>query len=144
MKLSNTVISRILFATAVLVVGMVTGGFGPANRALGANSPNPAGLELPLKSQFVPSAFKTFAEWKDACARLPFNRQLRRGVAPRELLPLKGFREFDEAVEAFFNECKTRTLSQTNNWVGTVPTRQEFFNTEQVYFRKGKIGRAHV
>src|SRR5262249_41994935 len=89
------------------------------------------------QTTFAPTAYKTFAEWKTACDRLPFNRQLRRGVAPKELLPLKSFKEFDEVVEGFFADCKTGTLSRTNAWVGDVPSRAAFFNTDKVYFQKG-------
>src|SRR5262245_22932994 len=89
------------------------------------------------ESTFIPSAYKTFAEWKTACDRLPFNRQLRRGVAPKELLPIKSFKEFDEVIEAFFADSKKGTLSQTNRWIGEMPLRAAFFNTDKVYFQKG-------
>jgi hypothetical protein len=88
---------------------------------------------------FSATYYKTFAEWKAACAKLPTNRTLRRGVAPKELLPLKSFKEFDEVIEGFYAESKTGMLSRTNLWVGEVPTREQFFNTDQVYFRKGTI-----
>ncbi|MCI0536939.1 MAG: metallophosphoesterase, partial [Verrucomicrobiales bacterium] len=88
------------------------------------------------EAAFTPSAYKTFAEWKAACDRLPFNRQLRRGVAPKELLPIKSFKEFNEVVEGFYGECKNGTLSRTNLWVGDLPSRAAFFNTDKVYFQK--------
>jgi len=89
------------------------------------------------KSQtFVASAYRTFEEWKAVCDRLPFNRQLRRGVAPKELLPLKSFREFSEVLEGFLTECKSGTLAQPGTWVDEVPSATAFFNTEKVYFQK--------
>lgn len=139
----NTRFATLFFLSATLVVASFCqrepAGAAPATlqraSAAGSTANNEAsGDKSP--AAFVPSAYKTFAEWKAACDRLPFNRTLRRGVAPKELLPLKSFKEFDEAVEGFFGECKKGTLSRTNLWVGEIPSRAAFFNTEKVYFQK--------
>src|SRR5262245_11191368 len=90
------------------------------------NAASTNGANRASRVPFVPSTFKTFAAWKTACDRLPLNRQLRSAVAPRELLPIKSVRQFDEATEAFFADCKTGTLSQTNAWVGELPSRNTF------------------
>ena len=85
------------------------------------------------------SVYKTFGEWKAACNRLPFNRTLKQRIPPKELLPLKSFKEFDEVLEAFLDLAKTGTLSNTNDWVGQIPSRSEFFNTDKIYFKKNGI-----
>lgn len=87
-------------------------------------------------ADFVPSAFKTFAEWKQACDRLPSNRALRGTLPPRALLPLKNFREFAEPVDAFLELAKAGELTRTNAWLGDVPTKTGFFNTASAYFLK--------
>ncbi|MSU62864.1 MAG: hypothetical protein EXS31_10780 [Pedosphaera sp.] len=85
---------------------------------------------------FVSAAYPTFASWKAACDRLPFNRQLQRSLPPRDLWPLKNFKEFDELLDAFFALSKAGPLAQTNSWAGTVPKREEFFDTDRVYYQR--------
>jgi len=77
---------------------------------------------------------RSFAEWKAACAKLPSNRSLHGRLPRTELLPIAGFREFDELLSLFFAQCKTGSMAQTNGWVGRAPTASGFFNTATAYF----------
>ncbi len=77
---------------------------------------------------------RTFADWKTACLRLPSNRALRGNPVPAALLPLPRFEELDELLTAFFAECRTGSLGQTNLWQGETPTGRGFFNTDTAYF----------
>ncbi len=88
---------------------------------------------------FVSATYPTFASWKAACDRLPFNRQLQRSLPPRDKLPLKSFKEFEEVMDAFLAASKSGIMSQSNIWVGVTPKREEFFNTDKVYFQRGTI-----
>src|SRR5215471_1119075 len=79
----------------------------------------------------------SFAEWRNACAKLPSNRALRGAMPPKNLLPLPGFGEMDSALSEFFQQCKDGSLGQTNVWVGTCPSAP-FFNTDTAYFFNDK------
>lgn len=87
---------------------------------------------------FAPSVYKTFAEWKAACDALPSNRSLKLGLPPVKLLPLKSFKEFAEALDAYFEMMKKGDLAQDSAWLGHPPTKQ-FFNTQATYFLKPAI-----
>jgi hypothetical protein len=97
--------------------------------------------EAPAASQstdcaFVPSVYKTFAEWKAAIDRVPSNRTLKLTLPPESLLPLKDFGQFTEVLDAFFRLCKTNGLADERAWLGTPPVRPDFFNTDATYFLK--------
>ena len=51
------------------------------------------------------------------------------------LAALPHFGEFDQALTAFFNQCKAGTLAQTRCWVSKAPG-DAFFNTATAYFIK--------
>jgi len=93
----------------------------------------------PVSDRFVPSVYKTFAEWKAACDRLPSNRSLKLSLPPKELLPLENFGQFEEVLEAFFKLSKEGTLAQSSAWLGQEPVKPQFFNTDAVYFLKPSI-----
>ena len=76
----------------------------------------------------------TFAEWRDACAKLPTNRSLAGRMPPRELLPLQTFGEMDRVLDAFFAIATNGPLANPTNWVGTVPERDTFLNTQRGWF----------
>ncbi|MBI3413987.1 MAG: metallophosphoesterase [Verrucomicrobia bacterium] len=82
---------------------------------------------------------RTFTAWKDACAKLPTNRALKGSFPPKELLPLQSFREMENLVDAYFQQCRAGQMSPTNAWVGEAPSRAEFFNTDAAYFLKPPI-----
>src|SRR3954466_13987723 len=71
----------------------------------------------------------SFAEWRDACAKLPSNRSLGDRMPPGNLLPLAGFGEMDAALTAFFRQSKQGSLARTNLWVGKQPAENAFFRT---------------
>jgi hypothetical protein len=85
----------------------------------------------------------SFAEWRNACAKLPSNRALGGRMPPRNLLPLPGFGEMDSALTEFFQQCSNSSLSKTNLWVGTCPSAS-FFNPETAYFLNPKASAAPV
>lgn len=72
----------------------------------------------------------TYAAWKAACEKLPSNRSLGQGLAPRELLPLKSFAEFAAVLNPFLDQCRTGGLAQPTAWLGGSPSRETFFNLE--------------
>jgi hypothetical protein len=88
---------------------------------------------------FTPSVYRSFAEWKAACDRLPFNRALKLSLPPKELLPLKSFGQMLEVVDAFLSTSRTGALAQTSAWLGDGPQRPQFFDTGSVYFFKPAI-----
>ena len=79
------------------------------------------------------AALPEYAAWKAACDQLPPNRVLQGRVAPRKLLPLKSFAQFEEALDQFFALATNSALSFSTNWVCTVPPKETFFNTQLVY-----------
>ncbi|MBI2949842.1 MAG: serine/threonine protein phosphatase [Verrucomicrobia bacterium] len=93
----------------------------------------------PPAQRFTPSAFLRFADWKAACSRLPGNRALKHTLPPKELRPLKTFAQFAEPLEAFFDLCKTGAMSQADAWVGEIPAKAHFFNTDAAYFVRQAI-----
>jgi hypothetical protein len=84
----------------------------------------------------TPAAFgyATFAEWRDACARLPSNRALQSGAPMPRQLPLKTFGELGKVVDAFCDLAIAGHLAQATNWVGAMPAKQDFFNKHRAYF----------
>ena len=82
---------------------------------------------------------RTFTAWKDACAKLPTNRALKGSFPAKELLPLQSFREMEDVVDAYFDQCRAGAMSPTNAWIGEAPARAEFFNTDTAYFLKPPI-----
>lgn len=81
-----------------------------------------------------PQIERTFENWMAACGKLPSNRALQGRWPPNGLLPLPRFAEFDQALTAFFSQCKTGSMAQFTNWVGATPTTNAFFNTATAYF----------
>lgn len=107
-----------------------------------------AGQSLPLttdsppahpSARFTPSVYQTFAQWKAACDRLPSNRALRLNLPPAQLLPLKSYSEFREALSAFFELCKRSELGQERAWLEDPPEPTHFFNTDATYFLKPSL-----
>jgi hypothetical protein len=90
-------------------------------------------------NRFAPSVYKRFASWKAACEQVPANRVLKMTLPPRDVLPLKSFSPFAEALNAFFALSKTSALAQANAWLGNGPVRPQFFNTDAIYFLKPPI-----
>ena len=90
------------------------------------------GSHQPLASVNLP-----FAEWKALCAKLPSNRMLRGRLPRKGLLPLQKFQEFDAVLTAFFEQCTSGTLAQTNFWLPPPPGARTFFNTRSAYFASG-------
>lgn len=82
--------------------------------------------------------YRSFEDWKAACAKLPPNRALKGSWPRRDLLPLRNLSEFEQVVTDFFNLCKTGTMSEAGNWVGQKPTEQQFFNTATAYFLRSR------
>lgn len=111
-------------------------GQAPAASAL-AKEPKP--VVAPATNSFSPSVYKTFAEWKAACNRLPMNRAQKSALPPANLLPLKTFAPFVEALEAFFKLSSAGPLARDENWLGTGPVKPQFFNTDSVYFLRPSI-----
>lgn len=80
------------------------------------------------------TAAPDFAAWRSACSQLPPNRVLNGRMPPRALLPLKGFAEFERAVDAFFAVATNGPLSQPDRWVGTAPRRETFLDVQKTWF----------
>ena len=81
---------------------------------------------------------RSFADWQAACARLPSNRSLRGNLVPNALLPLPKYREFGDVLATFFAQCRTGPMGDTNQWLGELPLRDEFYNTDTGYFLSPK------
>jgi hypothetical protein len=87
--------------------------------------------------QGIATGEPALATWKAACDRLPSNRSLHGGLAPRELLPLPKFSDFEAALSGFIAQSKSGALAQASNWVeGQVPSHG-FFDTTKTYFSNG-------
>jgi len=89
--------------------------------------------------QPAPVSWPSFAEWKTRCDRLPSNRSLNRTVAPKHLLPLKSYREFDAVLEAYFDFCKRGRLAAADSWLGEQPRTNQFFNVQTTYYSRPPI-----
>lgn len=77
----------------------------------------------------------SYLEWVAACKKLPSNRSLRGRLPPKELLPLKEFRELDAVLSNFFEQSKSGPFRQMTNWIGEQPG-PAFFNSARAYFEK--------
>ena len=53
---------------------------------------------------------------------------------PRDLLPLPTFRPVEAALDRFFALATNGPMSQSTNWVGTPPKREEFFDCSRGWF----------
>ncbi|HTI70311.1 MAG TPA: metallophosphoesterase family protein [Candidatus Limnocylindria bacterium] len=78
----------------------------------------------------------SYAEWTNACAKLPANRALGERMPPKNLLPLQEFGALDAVLTDFFALSTQGTLGKTNAWVGERPTAEAFYNTSTAYFLK--------
>ncbi len=125
----------LLLAPALAIAACLAG-----LRAIGAPAEGipSAATNAPTARPFVPTIYKTFAEWNAACEQLPSNRAIRHRAPPKESLPLKNFAQFEEVLSAFLNLSKRGHLADTNAWVGWTPAHAHFFNTDKdkVYFTK--------
>lgn len=99
----------------------------------------PRTTEAVPPERFVPSVYKSFAEWKAACDRLPSNRSLKFSLPPKDVLPLKNFKQFAEVLEAYFNLSKTGPLAQAGAWLGAGLVQPQFLNTDASYFVRPAI-----
>ncbi|MDB6041026.1 MAG: hypothetical protein JWM99_4867 [Verrucomicrobiales bacterium] len=93
--------------------------------SVAAAKPDAAGADEP-----------SLAAWKAACDRLPSNRSLHGNLAPRELLPLPKFSNFDIALTAFIERSKTGALAQASNWIGGRVPSDGFLDSTRAYFSK--------
>ncbi|MBC8001036.1 MAG: serine/threonine protein phosphatase [Opitutaceae bacterium] len=81
----------------------------------------------------------TFAEWRAACAKLPTNRSLAGRMPPKALLPLQTFDELERVLDGFLAVATNGPLANPTNWVGTVPARHTFLNTQRGWFAPPQI-----
>lgn len=81
----------------------------------------------------------SYSEWRSSCKKLPSNRSLRGSFPSKEILPLKTFVEFEHALDAFFNIVTNAPMGTSSNWVGEVPEKETFFNTQRAWFLKPPI-----
>jgi len=86
-------------------------------------------------SQVWPS----YAHWRSSCVDLPSNRSLLGKFPKNDVLPLKSFSEFEQALDAFFNIITNGPMGTASNWVGDVPERDTFFNTQRAWFLRPPI-----
>ncbi len=108
---------------------------GPADKPAAAQPASEIKAANPIATNRASPVFqRSFADWRDACARLPSNRALRGHWPRKDQLPLPQFREFGEVLEAFFAQSKTGPLARAAAWVGEAPDTKSFFNTAQAYF----------
>ena len=82
-------------------------------------------------------AYESFAQWRDACARLPTYRALLGRNPPATVLPT--FDPLSGLLDQFFALSRTGLLAQANLWVGEAPAKEQFFNTSRVYFLEPAI-----
>lgn len=84
-------------------------------------------------------SYASFADWKNACDRLPANRTLNGRFPPRNTLPFQTSQEFDRALEAAFGHFQSSQLAKEDLWVGKAPEPGDFFDTSRVYFERSGL-----
>ena len=57
----------------------------------------------------------------------------------KKQLPLKDFAIVDAAATRVLQQFQRSTLSDTSNWIGTSPRKDEFFDMERSYYRRPPI-----
>ena len=136
-------VRRAIWVPAALAILAVSLGpcpiHGQAAAVLSPSAEPPHAPSNVSSERFVPSVYKRFAEWKAACDRLPSNRAAKSKVPPANLLPLKNFGEFSEALNACFRLFKNSSLARDGEWLGLAPAKPEFFNTDATYFLRPPI-----
>jgi hypothetical protein len=95
---------------------------------------SPPASQVARAAAHSPPAYENFAEWRDACRSLPTYRSLAGRLPPKESLPLPSFGPLSGLLDEFFNLCRTGTLAQAKLWVGGMPAKEQFFNTDRIYF----------
>ena len=75
-----------------------------------------------------------YGAWRDACRRLPTNRELGTRLAPRDRLPLRSFAEFAAVLDPFLELSRTGALAQASAWLDAPPPADPFLNLESGYF----------
>ncbi len=83
--------------------------------------------------------YPDFETWKRACDRLPTNLSLQGLFPSRELLPLPDAREFDRILKAAFEHFQSGRLARPENWTGTPPDPNTFFDTSRIYYEHSDI-----
>lgn len=86
-----------------------------------------------LVSNSFPSP--SYQEWAKATPSLPLNRELKGAFPDRQLLPLRKYGSFQNALDAATKVARDGALANSNNWYKTPPTRQ-FFQLDSAYYLK--------
>jgi hypothetical protein len=85
-------------------------------------------------SEFFSEVYENYAEWREACLRLPFNRELVGLESVLDLLPLQTYAEFEEVLEAALRVYAHDALARPDAWVGQMPGQDTFFNLDAAYY----------
>lgn len=89
--------------------------------------------------EFSSEVYPTYAEWREACLRLPFNREVAAESLPHELLPLPSYAAFEEVLEAALRYFVDGPMARRQAWVGGMPGQDTFFNTQASYFSESPV-----
>ncbi len=81
-----------------------------------------------------PRGLPDYGTWREACRRLPTNRELGDRLAPRNQLPLRTFSEFAAALDPFLELGRTGALARAEAWLEGPPAPDPFFNLDAGYF----------
>lgn len=77
----------------------------------------------------------TFSEWREACRKLPLNRELGDRLPPLNQLPLRIFAQFLAVLDPVLDQCRTGALASARAWLGEAPRAETFLNLETGYFQ---------
>ena len=134
-RLPLQMIKRSVFFS--LVFGVICAGCQeqsePANHAAAA-APSSVVMERPAAPASESEPAIAFADWMQACAKLPSNLESGFRLPAKELLPLKRFSELEVVLDHFFEWSTNGVMRSPDVWVGAPPAADEFFDASRVYF----------
>jgi hypothetical protein len=139
-RLPLQMIKRSVFFS--LVFGVICAGCQeqsePANHAAAA-APSSVVMERPAAPASESEPAIAFADWMQACAKLPSNLESGFRLPAKELLPLKRFSELEVVLDHFFEWSTNGVMRSPDVWVGAPPAADEFFDASRVYFEPPAI-----
>ena len=79
---------------------------------------------------------RSYADWQDACASLPPNRDIVDRYPDRKVFPISDYNELDALLDQFFELSKSGPLAKNAHWLGAEsPEPKNFFDTTKHYYR---------
>src|SRR5690606_25562457 len=85
----------------------------------------------------VADVFPTYAQWSEACLRLPTNREIGHRQPSWERLPLAGYLDFAAALDPFLELCRTGELARAEAWLGRGPG-EAFYDLDRAYYLRNE------